>query len=43
MLMILDECRVNYRAAELMYNERYPNHPRKSRMALSFENQISPI
>jgi len=30
--MILDECRDNYRAVELIY-ERYPNHPRKTRMA----------
>jgi len=29
MLMILDKCRGNYRA-ELMYNERYSNHSRKS-------------
>jgi len=30
--MILDECRGN--RAELIYNERYPNHPRKFRMAV---------
>jgi len=46
MLIILDECRDNYKAAELMYNERYPNHSWKSRMALcrlkirSFSNMI---
>jgi len=33
MLMILGEYKNNDRAAELMYNERYSNHPRKSHMA----------
>jgi len=30
MLMILGECKDNYRAADLMYNEHYLNHPRES-------------
>jgi len=43
MLMILGECRSNYRTAEFMYNECYSNHPRKSRCILWFEKQISPV
>jgi len=41
LIIILVECRDNYRATELMYNERYSNHPRKSHMAFCrFKNRF---